>query len=252
MKGKLKSTFNISRLGLGAGILFVAAASAYMNVSGWAAMAETAAQLRANVALSSGFELTALFALPHAGRLMGRGTYAKALMALAIGAFAIGVNIYATQNFLFEQMDFAGNVVEGAQADLAAVNEQMSDLEAERQSIIERNDGVPRDVETIEESYDNLDEEENPINMMRRDSEIGDRQRYDEITAQLEELRENRTEASVSANDPVRSVIPAKDVKTFVTSLEIMKAFGLYVIGNNRLFWGPSYKSKTNWRGRRP
>ena len=102
-KGKARGNFNVSQIGLAAGVFLVVGASAYMNVSGWYAIAETVEQRVANTALASGFELTALFALPHAGRLVGRSTYGKAIMALGIGAFAIGVNIYATQNFLFDQ-----------------------------------------------------------------------------------------------------------------------------------------------------
>ena len=131
MKKGIKRKFNASEAGLAAGIFLIVASSAYMNISGWLAMAETPQQMRANGVLSSGFELTALFALPHAGRVMGRGTYFKALLALAIGAFAIGVNIYATQNFLFEQLDLAGNALETAQGEVGVLNEKLADLEAD-------------------------------------------------------------------------------------------------------------------------
>ncbi len=144
-----------------------------MNVSGWVVIAETAEQVRVNAAMSSGFEMTALFAFPHAARVMGRGTYIKALSTLAIGIFAIGVNIWATQNFLFDQMDIAGEIVQRSNLDLQTINERIGDLEAERYGIYERYDGAPRDIETIERSYSRLDEESNPINMMRREAELG-------------------------------------------------------------------------------
>lgn len=237
----------MSRLGLSAGVLLVVGASAFMNVSGWAAMAETMVQRRVNIALSSGFELTALFALPHAGRVMGRGTYIKALMALAIGLFAIGVNIYATQNFLFEQLDIGVNAIEGAQSDVAINQARIDDLERERASIVDRNRGIPRDEQTVRDSYDSLDEADNPINMMRRDSEIGDRRRYDELSERIDDLRQQRGEASITANDEVRSVIPPDQIKNFVTAIEVMKAVGLFVIGNNRIFFGRSYKPRDKY-----
>ncbi|MEM9233585.1 MAG: hypothetical protein AAGA69_05020, partial [Pseudomonadota bacterium] len=82
---KAKASFNVARIGLGAGILAIVAASAFMNISGWWEIGETLSQKWANAGLASGFEMTALYALPYAGRLVGRGTYGKALMALAIG-----------------------------------------------------------------------------------------------------------------------------------------------------------------------
>lgn len=244
---RAKAAFNLARIGLAGGILLIAAASGYMNISGWAAIAETTAQWRANVGLASGLELTALFALPYAGRVMGRGTYVKALMALAIGGAAMGVNIFATYNFLDVQTDIVANDIETAGSDVSLYSDQISDRQREIDSIIARNDGVPRDVQTLEESGRHFPDEDNPINARERDREIGDRQAYDRLQNEIETLREQRAGSSVRANDSVKSVIPDEHLKTFVTILELMKATGLYVLGNSRLFYGRNYKENRKW-----
>lgn len=241
-KGRAKAKFNLSSVGLALGVFLVVGASATMNIAGWYAIAETPLQQATNTSLAAGFELTALMALPRAGMLVGRGTYGKALMALALGAFAIGVNIWATQNFLLDQIDIATNEVEGAQADVSNIDARISDLQTQQQSIIDRNDGVPRTIETLEESGRHFDDENNPINARERDREIGDRREYDRLQAEIDGLRDQRGDASVTSNDSVRSVIPEEHTRMFVTLLEVMKAFGLFVIGNNRIFWRPSHK----------
>ncbi|MEL6380741.1 MAG: hypothetical protein AAFQ29_13360 [Pseudomonadota bacterium] len=245
-KGRARGNFNISQIGLAAGVFLVVGASAYMNVSGWYAIAETVEQRVANVALASGFELTALFMLPHAGRLVGRGTYAKALMALGIGAFAVGVNIYATQTFLLDQIDLAGNEIETAQIDAGTAQERIADLQNQQQAIIDRNDGVPRTKETLRDAGRHFDDENNPINARERDREIGDRREYDRLQSEIDGLRDQRDDARVPANDEVRTVIPREETRNFVTALEVMKAFGLFVVGNNRLYWGPSKRKRRN------
>jgi hypothetical protein len=246
-KRRAKAAFNLARLGLGVGILTIAAASAFMNISGWIAIAETTSQMFANAGLSSGLELTALFALPYAGRVMGRGTYVKALMALAIGGAAMGVNIFATYNFLDVQTDFVVNNIEMAEADVGLIDSQIADRQQEMNSIIDRNDGVPRDVETLEESGKHFPDEDNPINARERDNEIGDRRSYERLQREITDLREQRAGSSVLANDTVNSVIPDEHLKTFVTILELMKATGLYVLGNSRLFYGRNYNDNRKW-----
>jgi len=246
-KRRAKAAFNLARIGLGAGILTIVAASAFMNISGWVAIAETTSQMFANAGLSSGLELTALFALPYAGRVMGRGTYVKALMALAIGGAAMGVNIFATYNFLDVQTDFVVNNIETASADIGLIDSQIADRQQEMNSIIDRNDGVPRDVETLEESGRHLPDEENPLNARERDREIGDRRAYERLQGEVDDLREQRAGSAVIANDTVNSVIPDKHLKTFVTILELMKATGLYVLGNSRLFYGRNYNDNRKW-----
>ncbi len=246
-KRRAKAAFNLARIGLGAGILTIVAASAFMNISGWVAIAETKPQMLANAGLSSGLELTALFALPYAGRVMGRGTYVKALMALAIGGAALGVNIFATYNFLDVQTDVVVNNIEAASADVGLIDSQIADRQQEMNSIIDRNDGVPRDVETLEESGRHLSDEENPLNARERDREIGDRRSYERLQGEIDDLREQRAGSAVIANDTVNSVIPDEHLKTFVTILELMKATGLYVLGNSRLFYGRNYNDNRKW-----
>ena len=246
-KRRAKAAFNMARIGLGAGILTIVAASAFMNISGWIAIAETMPQMYANAGLSGGLELTALFALPYAGRVMGRGTYVKALMALAIGGAAMGVNIFATYNFLDVQTDIVANDIELAGSDVSLYSDQISDRQREIDSIIDRNNGVPRDVETLQESGRHLPDEDNPLNARERDREIGDRQAYDRLQDEIEGLREQRAGSSVRANDTVNSVIPDEHLKTFVTILELMKATGLYVLGNSRLFYGRNYTDNRKW-----
>jgi len=246
-KRRAKAAFNLARIGLGAGILTIVAASAFMNISGWVAIAATTPQMLANAGLSSGLELTSLFALPYAGRVMGRGTYVKALMALAIGGAALGVNIFATYNFLDVQTDVVVNNIEAASADVGLIDSQIVDRQQEMNSIIDRNDGVPRDVETLEESGRHLSDEENPLNARERDREIGDRRSYERLQGEIDDLREQRTGSAVIANDTVNSVIPDEHLKTFVTILELMKATGLYVLGNSRLFYGRNYNDNRKW-----
>lgn len=209
-----------------------------MNVSGWVGMASTVQQALANGVLSGGMEMTALFAIPYAGFMMRKGHYGKAMLALTVAAVAISTNIYATQNFLHVQTDTMVNTIELSGAELAQIDAQVSDLEREMDSIITQNGGtIPRDVETIERSYGNLDSEKNPINMMNKDAEIGARERFEELLAEMEALREQSAAPSVAANDTARSVIPPEHMRTFVTALELMKATGLYILGNSTMFW---------------
>ncbi|GJL93855.1 MAG: hypothetical protein DHS20C05_02600 [Hyphococcus sp.] len=258
MKPKTKRTinltqeFNWTRWGLGAGIAALTLSSAFMNISGWVGMAATIEQALANGALSGGMELTALFAIPYAGFMMRKGHHGKAILALTVAAVAISTNIYATQNFLHVQADTMVNTIELSGAELAQIDAQITDLEREMESIITQNGGtVPRDVESIEQVYSNLDADKNPINMMNKDAEIGARQRYEELLAEMEALRAESTAPSVTANDTARSVIPPQHMRTFVTALELMKATGLYVLGNSTMFWSEKarkeYAQRKKW-----
>ncbi|MEM6414221.1 MAG: hypothetical protein AAF720_06140 [Pseudomonadota bacterium] len=249
---KAKAAFNIARLGLGLGILGIAAASGYMNVSAWMAVARTAEQMWANGAMATGFELTALFALPYAGRVMGRGTYVKALFALGIGLAAVGINVFATHEFLDLQTDLAAENIEGAQLDVDLINDQIADRQQELDSILDRNDGVPRDVDTLEQSGQHFPDDENPINARERDREIGDRRRYEQLTGEIQSLREQRTAPAGVANNAITEVIPDPLLRPFVVTLEFMKAAGLYVLGNHRLFYGRDYKDKRQRAATRP
>lgn len=234
----LTREFNWTRWGLGAGIAALTISSAFMNISGWVGMAATVEQALANGVLSGGMEMTALFAIPYAGFMMKKGHYGKAILALTVAAVAISTNIYATQNFLHVQADTMVNAIELSGAELAQIDTQIAGLEREMESIIAQNgDTIPRDVETIEQSYGNLDADKNPINMMNKDAEIGARERYEELLAEMEALRAESTAPSVTANDTARSVIPPQHMRTFVTALELMKATGLYVLGNSTMFW---------------
>ncbi|MEX6633413.1 hypothetical protein [Hyphococcus lacteus] len=249
---KLVEEFNHARWGLFGGIAAITVSSAYMNISGWVLMAATIHQAIPNGVLSGGMELTALFALPYAGFMMRRKSYGKAMLALAVAAIAISTNIYATQNFLHVQTDTLVNGIELSGAELDQLNYQITDAQQEMNSIIEQNGGtIPRDIETIEQSYANLDPDKNPINMMNKDAEIGARMRYEELQSEVEALRAQSAAPTVQANDTARSVIPPQHMRTFVTALELMKATGLYILGNSTLFLGAkarkAYENRKKW-----
>ena len=249
---QITSEFNATRWGLFAGIAAITLSSAFMNMSGWIAMAATAQQAVANGVLSGGMEITALFALPYAGFMMRRKSYGKAMIALMVAGVAIAVNIYATQNFLHLQTDTLINSIELSGAELMQIDAEIGDIETEIESIVAQNNGtIPRDVATIEQSYSHLDPEENPVNMMRKDAEIGARLRYEELKTELESLRSEQTISSVTANDTARSVIPPQHMRIFVLALELMKATGLYVLGNSTLFLGAkarrAYENRKKW-----
>lgn len=251
-KNKLTSEFNMARWGLLAGIGAIALSSAFMNVSGWVSMAATAQQALANGVLSGGMEATALFAIPYGGFMMRRGDYGKAVLALSIGAIAIVTNIYATENFLHFQTDTLVNTIELSGVEVSNIDAQVTNLNREIDSIIAQNGGtIPRDVETIENAYSHLDPDKNPINMGRRDAEISARLRYEELQENITALREQRAPSSVTANDVGRSVIPPEHMRKFVTALELMKATGLYVIGNSTMFLGAkarkAYENRKKW-----
>lgn len=249
---RLVAEFNFARLGLLAGITAITLSSAYMNVSGWVAMAASLHQAIPNGVLSGGMELIALFSLPYAGFMIRRKDYGKAMLALAVAAVAISTNIYATQNFLHVQSDMLVNTIELSGMELDQINAQIGDAQKEMESIIAQNGGaIPRDVETIEQSYANLDPEENPINMMNKDAEIGARLRYEELQEQVEALRAQSANPAITANDTARSVIPPQHMRTFVTALELMKACGLYILGNSTMFLGAkarkAYERRKKW-----
>ncbi len=249
---RLVAEFNWARWGLFAGIAAIALSSAFMNVSGWVGVASTAEQALANGVLSGGMEVTALFALPYGGFMMRRGDYGKAMLALLVATVAISTNIYATQTFLHVQTDMLVNGIELSGMELGQINAQIGDVEREMDSIVAQNGGtIPRDIETIEQSYSNLDADENPINMMNKDAEIGARTRYEELQGDLNELRADKATPSVLANDTARSVIPPQHMRTFVTALELMKATGLYVLGNSTMFLGAktrkAYQNRKKW-----
>lgn len=243
--GTLTTEFKRVRIGFLLGIGAITLSSAFMNVSGWVSMAASFNQAVANGLLSGGMELIAICALPFAGFMMKTKHYGKAALALAIAGAALSINIYATQNFLHLQTDQLINGIELSGLELSQIEAQISDINREIESIIESNNGfVPRDIETIEGSYANLNAEENPINMMRRDAEIGARQRYEELMAQKDTLRSARIDPSLLTNDQARSVIPPERMRAFVIILELMKATGLYAFGSSTLFW--SNKQRTD------
>ena len=144
------------------------------------------------------------------------------------------------------------NAIELSGAELGQVDAQMTDIQKEMDSIIAQNGGtIPRDLETIEQSYAHLDPDKNPLNMMKRDAEIGARQRYEELQSNLEALRAQRIPSAVTANDSAHAVIPPQHMRTFVTALELMKATGLYVLGNSTMFLGAkarkAYENRKKW-----
>lgn len=215
-------------------------------------MAASLHQAIPNGVLSSGMELIALFSLPYAGFMIRRKDYGKAMLALAVAAIAISTNIYATQNFLHVQSDMLVNTIELSGMELDQINAQIGDAQREMESIIAQNGGaIPRDIETIEQSYANLDPDKNPINMMNKDAEIGARLRYEELQAQVEALRAQSANPAITANDTARSVIPPEHMRTFVTALELMKACGLYILGNSTMFLGAkarkAYENRKKW-----
>lgn len=235
----LSGEFNRVRLGFAIGAAAIIAATAFMNISGWVAMAGTPAQALANGVLSGGLEIMAVSAFALSGHQASKGRWGRAAALALAGAAVIYFNTFATQNFIHVQEDTLVNAIETDAATVGVVGDQIAAIDREIESIIAQNDGVPRDVETIERAYSSLDPEENPINMMRKESEIGDRLRYEQLMAQREELMRSSTDAVVGANDEARSVIPEEQLPFFVWTMEIIKASAAFMLGTSKVvpFW---------------
>ncbi|MEM6537387.1 MAG: hypothetical protein AAF668_06615 [Pseudomonadota bacterium] len=247
---QIKREFNRVRTGFAIGAAAIIAATAFMNVSGWVAMAGTTSQAIANGVLSSGMEAMSISSLALAGHQASKGRWGRALTLAGAGGAVIYFNTLATESFLAVQGDMQANAIEGDAAAVETVQGQIATIDTEIQSIIAQNGGVPRDIETIERAYSHLDPETNPINMMRKDAEIGARLRYEELLAERDGLLRSSESAAVGANDAVRTVIPGGQLPGFIWSMEIIKASASFMLGTNKVipFWDEEAKLKEKKR----
>lgn len=230
--GSSKENFNLARIGLGVGALGLFGSTAFMNISGWVAQAENVPQAIANGSLAAGFELMALCGLAWAGFQWAAGRKAAAMVTALIAAAAIIFNTFAAENFLHLQAGEVANAIEASAQNVTITEAQISDLEAQRQGIIDNNDGkIPRPIEAIEGYYSRFDPETNPINMSRKAAEIALREEYDRIGMQITEARSAIAGDAVTANDDARTVIPTAMLGPFVWAFEIIKGTVFFALG---------------------
>ena len=231
-----------SRLGLAGGALALFVSTAYMNISGWVAQADSASQAFANAAMAGGFELMALCGLAWAGYQYSKGRWGPAAITAAIAIAAIIFNTFAAQNFLHLQADELTNLIEMSGYTLSADQLQIDTLKEQVDSLIAQNGGtIPRPVEAIEAQYAHLDPDANPINMGRKDAEIALRTEYDRLQAEIDRLMRGAADNAVTANDTARTVIPTSMLGPFIWMLEAIKGTVFFALGTTS---GASKRSK--------
>lgn len=240
--------YALVRNGLVIGAIAIFAASAFMNVSGWVAAATTAEQAVANGSLSFGMELVGVTSLAWSGFQMSNGRYGRALMALAIGLGIIYFNTMATENFLNVQEDLLINNIEADGQAVINYEAEISTRQREIDSIIEQNDGtIPRPIDVVEQAYSHLDPEKNPINMRNKEMEIGLRERYEEVTDEISDLREARATPAIGANDQARSVVSGGARTKLIWTVEAFKAAIFLILGRTRIISFEERKRRQKW-----
>jgi hypothetical protein len=236
-----KPEVTVSRLGLAGGAAALGLSTGFMNVSGWVAQAETPTQQWLNGSMSAGMELFAASALGWAGYQLSRGRWSRAGAAAIAGAAVVYFNTLATQNFMAVQRDAQTNTIETSAQGVAISDAELARIEREVESIIAQNGGtVPRSLNVIIAAYAHLDPASNPINMGRRDAEMGLRREYDRLQAEALAIRETAAGDSIEANDAVRTVIPEEHLPTFIWVLEGLKAGAFFLLGTSDL--GAAFK----------
>ena len=240
--------YSLVRNGLVLGAIAIFAASAFMNVSGWVAAATTLPQAVANGSLSFGMELIGVTGLAWSGFQMSNGRYGRAFLALGIGLAIIYFNTMATENFLSVQSDLLVNAIEMDGQVTMNFDAELATRQAEIDSIITQNGGtIPRPADVVEQSYSHLDPDKNPINMRNKDAEIGMRLRYDELTGEMTELREERVAPAVGANDTARSVVTGNARTKLIWTVEAFKAAAFLILGHTRIISFTEKKIRRKW-----
>lgn len=233
---KTKGEITVSRLGLAGGAAALGLSTGFMNVSGWIAQAETPTQQWLNGAMSAGMELFAASALAWAGHQLSRGRWSRAGAAAIAGAAVVYFNTLATQNFMAVQRDAQTNAIELSSRGVEISEAELARVQREVNSLIEQNGGtIPRPIDVIEAAYAHLDPQTNPINMGRKDAEIGLRREYNRLQAEARLIREAAAGNAVKANDTVRAVIPEEHLATFIWVLEGLKAGAFFLLGTSDL-----------------
>ncbi|WP_375207529.1 hypothetical protein [Hyphococcus sp.] len=237
--------FQIARFGLALGAVALFTSTAYMNISSWMAQAVSPGQALANGGLASAFELMALCGLSWAGFQFVKGRKSAAFVATAIAITAIIFNTFATQNFLDLQGDFLVNGIEMSAQDASVAQAEIDVLQAQVDSLIEENGGtIPRPISAIEAQYAYLDEETNPINMGRRDSEIALREEYNRLQGEILEIKRDSAGANVASNDTARTVIPPHLMTPFIYAIEAIKGTVFFALGTAS---AQTAKDKRKW-----
>lgn len=241
--------YSFVRNGFVIGAIAIFAASAFMNVSGWVGAASTVDQAVANGALSFGMELIGVTSLAWAGFQSSKKRYGRAILALGIGLAIIYFNTMATENFLTMQNDVLVNAIETDGQIALNFDAEIATRQTEIDSIIEQNGGtIPRPTDVVEQAYSYLDPDENPINMRNRDSEIGLRERYEELTGEISQLREAKVAPSVGANDEARSVVTGTARMSLIWTIEAFKAAAFLILGRSRIItFGEKGKTSKQW-----
>jgi len=241
--------YSFVRNGFIIGAIAIFAASAFMNVSGWVGAATTTSQAFANGSLSFGMELIGVTSLAWAGFQSSKQRYGRALLALGIGLAIIYFNTMATENFLAMQHDLLVNTIEMDGQILTNFDAEIATRQTEIDSIIVQNDGtVPRPADVVEQTYSHLNPDKNPINMRNKDSEIGLRLRYDELTGEITELREAKIAPAVGANDQARSVVTGAARSSLIWTIETFKAAAFLILGRSRIIsFGEKEKTAKQW-----
>jgi hypothetical protein len=231
-----KPEVTVSRLGLAGGAAALGLSTGFMNVSGWVAQADTLTQKWLNGSMSAGMELFAASALGWAGYQLSKGRWSRAGAAAIAGAAVVYFNTLATQNFMTVQRDAQTNTIETSAQGVAISDAELARIEREVESIIAQNGGtVPRPLDVIIAAYAHLDPASNPINMGRRDSEIGLRREYDRLQTEALAIRETAAGDAVLADDAVRTVVREEHLPAFIWVLEALKAGAFFLLGTSDL-----------------
>ncbi len=167
------------------------------------------------------------------------------MIAATIAILAIGFNTFATQHFLHIQSGLAVNTIETSAQTLSVTQADIGTLQEQVASIIaQNNSSAPRPIEAIEAQYIYLDEDKNPINMGRRDSEIALRQEYERLQSEIHNLRNGSVGNAVTSNDTARTVIPPHLLAPFIWAIEGIKGTIFFALGTSTAKRDAEYRKK--------
>ena len=225
-----------SRVGLGAGAVGLADATAFMNISAWVGQGATLTDKWINASISGSLEIIGITAVAWAGHQAGKSRSLRATLAAVAGAGAIYFNTHASQGF-FEAQKAAGvNRTQEAGASAETDAALIARLRAELADIRQQNGGsLPRPAAAIEAAYARFDPAQNPVNMARKNTELALRAEYERLSAEIDSVREREAHSEVLADDEVRPVIPAEQRLLFIWAVEAFKGAAFFLLGTGQI-----------------
>lgn len=211
-------------------------ATGYMNIQAWRAQASSLTEEWINATISGSLELAGIFGLAFAGYQIHRHRPLRAAMSGAMACLAIYFNTGASLRYYGAQDTIRENAIQHAQSSVVELSSSIEDLELEKASIIEQNDGtVPRKIVIIEAAYSHLNPDTNPLNMSRKNTEIGLREEYNRIQAELSQARSALNLNTVSADDTYTPIVSKDQRLIFIWVLEVFKGCVFFIIGSDNL-----------------